>query len=58
MATVLLARQLLTPLERIDDAALVMEDGIIAAVGTREDLSLFLRVLEPSILAIRSWLRD
>lgn len=33
MATVLLARQLLTPLERIDDAALVIEDGIISAVG-------------------------
>ena len=36
MPTVLLARQLLTPLERIADAALVMEDGIIAAVGPRE----------------------
>lgn len=36
LPTVLLARQLLTPLERIADAALVMEDGIIAAVGPRE----------------------
>ena len=35
MATVLLARQLLTPLERIEDAALVIEDGTIAAVGQR-----------------------
>src|SRR5271166_606612 len=35
MTTVLLARQLLTPLERIDDAALLIEDGIIAAVGPR-----------------------
>ena len=40
MATVLLARQLLTPLERIDDAALVMEDGIISALGPRGDISL------------------
>ena len=35
MTTVLLARQLLTPLERIDNAALLIEDGIIAAVGPR-----------------------
>jgi N-acetylglucosamine-6-phosphate deacetylase len=35
LAVVLLARQLLTPLERIADAALVMEDGIISAVGPR-----------------------
>ncbi len=40
MATVLLARQLLTPLERIDNAALVMEDGIISALGPRENVSL------------------
>ncbi|MGC2110511.1 MAG: N-acetylglucosamine-6-phosphate deacetylase [Candidatus Korobacteraceae bacterium] len=40
MATVLLSRQLLTPIERIDDAALVMEDGIIAAVGQREAVSI------------------
>lgn len=40
MTLVLTARQLLTPLERIEDAALVIEDGIIAAaVGRREDLS-------------------
>jgi N-acetylglucosamine-6-phosphate deacetylase len=39
VVTVLLARQLLTPLERIDDAALVIEDGIILAVGAREDIS-------------------
>ena len=35
MATVLLARQLLTPLERIEEAALLVDDGTIAAVGTR-----------------------
>jgi len=40
VATVLLARQLLTPLERIDDAALVIEDGIISALGPRENVSL------------------
>ncbi|MGB8887101.1 MAG: N-acetylglucosamine-6-phosphate deacetylase [Candidatus Korobacteraceae bacterium] len=40
MATVLLARQLLTPLECVDDAALVMEDGIISALGPRENISL------------------
>jgi N-acetylglucosamine-6-phosphate deacetylase len=40
VATVLLARQLLTPLERIEDAALVMEDGIISALGPRADVSL------------------
>ncbi len=40
MSTVLLARQLLTPLERIEDAALVMDTGIIAAVGKREDLTI------------------
>lgn len=38
MATVLLARQLFTPLEGIDDAALLLEDGIIAAVGARADI--------------------
>ena len=36
MSTVLLARQLLTPLERIEDAALVIDGGIIAAVGKRD----------------------
>ncbi len=39
MVTVLLARQLLTPLERIDEAALVIEDGMILAVGARADIS-------------------
>ena len=38
MATVLLARQLFTPLEAIDDAILMMEDGIISAVGARANL--------------------
>jgi N-acetylglucosamine-6-phosphate deacetylase len=33
VATVLLARQLLTPLERIEDAALMIEDGTVTAVG-------------------------
>ncbi len=40
MSTVLLARQLLTPLERIEDAALVMDSGIIAAVGKREAVTI------------------
>ena len=35
MATALLARQLLTPLQRIEDAALLIDNGIIAAVGPR-----------------------
>ena len=35
MATVLLARRLFTPLETIDDAVLVFEDGVITAVGAR-----------------------
>lgn len=38
MITVLLARQLLTPLKRIDDAALVIEHGTISAVGTRAEI--------------------
>ena len=38
MIIVLTARQLLTPLERIEDAALLIEDGIIMAVGRREDV--------------------
>lgn len=38
MPAVLLARQLYTPLEAITDAALVIEDGTIAAVGTREEV--------------------
>lgn len=40
MATVLLARQLLTPLQRIDDAALVLEDGALTAIGGREAVSI------------------
>jgi len=35
MTTILLARQLFTPLERIENAALLVEDGIISAVGPR-----------------------
>jgi N-acetylglucosamine-6-phosphate deacetylase len=35
LATLLLAEKLLTPLDVIDDAALLMEDGNIVAVGTR-----------------------
>jgi N-acetylglucosamine-6-phosphate deacetylase len=38
LATVLLARQLFTPLEAIDDGILMMEDGIISAVGARADV--------------------
>ena len=38
MATVLLARQLFTPLERIEDAALLIDEGVIAAVGPRESV--------------------
>lgn len=38
MTTVLTARQLLTPLEWIEDAALVIEDKVIATVTKREDL--------------------
>ena len=36
MATVLLARQLFTPLEAIENAALLIEDGRIAATGSRD----------------------
>ncbi len=39
VTTVLLARQLFTPLERIDEAALLIDEGIIAAVGPREGIS-------------------
>ena len=35
MTNLLLARQLFTPLEAIGDAAVVIEDGIITAIGTR-----------------------
>jgi len=47
LTTVLLARQLFTPLEAINDAALVMEDGVIAAVGARADLR-----IPPSALVV------
>jgi N-acetylglucosamine-6-phosphate deacetylase len=40
LVTVLLARQLFTPLEAIDDATLVMEDGVITVVGTRAEMSI------------------
>ena len=40
VVTVLLARQLLTPLERVEDAALVIEDSVIAAVGARDQLTI------------------
>lgn len=39
MATLLLAKRLLTPLETVDDAALSIEDGIISAVGARANVS-------------------
>ena len=39
MTTVLTARQLLTPLERIENAALTIKDGIIAGVCKRGDLT-------------------
>lgn len=38
MATVLLARQLFTPVDAIDDAALLIEDSMIAAVGARAEV--------------------
>lgn len=40
MVTVLLARQLFTPLESIDDAILMMEDGAITVVATRAEVSI------------------
>jgi N-acetylglucosamine-6-phosphate deacetylase len=40
LATALLARKLFTPLEVIDNAALTVEDGIITAVGAREQVRL------------------
>lgn len=40
MVTVLLARQLLTPLERVEEAALIIEDGTIAAAGRRQALAI------------------
>jgi N-acetylglucosamine-6-phosphate deacetylase len=38
LATVLLARQLFTPQTAIEDAALVIEDGVITAVGTMAEV--------------------
>jgi len=38
LETVLLARQLFTPLEAFDDAALLIVDGIISAVGARAEV--------------------
>jgi len=40
VATALLVRQLLTPLECVEEAALVMEDGTISAVGARDAVSI------------------
>jgi N-acetylglucosamine-6-phosphate deacetylase len=40
VATALLARQLFTPVECVDNAVLVMEDGIISAVGPRDAVSI------------------
>jgi N-acetylglucosamine-6-phosphate deacetylase len=40
LATVLTARQLFTPVERIEDAVLVIEDGQISAVGSRDAISI------------------
>jgi N-acetylglucosamine-6-phosphate deacetylase len=43
MTTVLLARQALTPLERIENPALLIEDGAIAAVGPRASVNVPLK---------------
>lgn len=40
MATVLQSRLLLTPLERVENAVLVIEDGIIVSVGSRDGITL------------------
>ena len=40
LATVLLARQLITPVLRIADAALLIEDGFIAGVGPRAEVTI------------------
>ena len=40
MVTVLQARQMLTPLERVDDAVLVIEDGVLSGAGTRAELTI------------------
>ena len=38
MTTILLARRLFTPLDAFEDAALLVEDGVITGVGTRDEL--------------------
>jgi N-acetylglucosamine-6-phosphate deacetylase len=43
MTTVLQARQLLTPLERIENPALLIEDGIISAVGPHASVTVPLK---------------
>src|SRR5271169_5985502 len=40
LSTVLLARQLLTPLEHIEDAVLVFDSGVVTAVGNRSFVSI------------------
>ena len=40
MATVLKARQLLTPIERIDDAVLLIDEGTILSVGSRDAVAI------------------
>src|SRR5271169_3409357 len=40
LSTVLLARQLLTPLEHIEDAVLVFDSGVVSAVGQRDEVPL------------------
>lgn len=40
MATLLSARHLITPLQTIEDAALLIEDGTITAVGPRAELTI------------------
>lgn len=40
MVTVLLARQMFTPLEKVENAALVIEDGVIRFAGSRDHTSL------------------
>ena len=45
LATLLLARHLFTPLDAVNDAALLLDDGVIAAVGARADVSVPANVL-------------
>lgn len=44
MATLLLAQQLFTPLEAVGEAALLIEDGSIVAVGSRDTITVPSRV--------------